>query len=384
MYILSIVFLIFLVLLKLETKKTNPANIDMLSLFVLIFVSAFSYHNGWDSYNYKGFFDSIVAGGWDVVTTYSLFGLEFGYLTYLYLMSLLTSEYQVVVIVQSVFLNVIIFSAIRRLKFNYTLFALLFFSSFFIKFELSTIRQGIAVAIVTLSYKHLIFQNFRKFTTTILIASLFHYSALIMLIFYFFNKINISRKFAINLAVFALPAFFLALMAKDFVFILLSDSPLSGIPVANKIIAYFSKSNNTGLPLIQLFSLALYIYFCVFLYDHKDPRSKLTISLFTFLIVIQFYSKMLPSLLLVRLEYYFIFSQLFIWLLLFEKLSIKNKIPNILLLIIIIPFFNLYISLRNPYDRQAYLPYYSYIEFVFFDKKTRSKAALEKLAKGYK
>jgi hypothetical protein len=384
MYLFSIIALMSLVLLKQVTKQSPSANIDLISLFILIFISAFSYHNGWDSHNYQGYFEQILEGGWDIVIIYSAFGLEFGYLTFLYAISLFTSEYQVVVVFQSLFLNLILFLAVRRLKFNYTLFALLFFSSFFIKFELSTIRQGLAVAIVVLSYKYLVAYNLKKFITIVIFASLFHYSALIMLIFYFFNKIDLSRKMAIKIAFLALPAFFLALILKNLTYDLLVNTSLSSFPVTNKLITYFGKSNNQTLPLIQLYSLLLYLYFCIFLYDDKDGRSKLVLSLFSFLILIQFYFKMLPSLLLVRLEYYFILSQLFVWLLLLERLIMTNKIMNVVCLVVILPILNFSIALRNPYDRQVYFPYYSFIEYVFFDKQSRRESEVKKIASEYK
>lgn len=376
--------LVFLVYLKKTTDKPSRANIDLISLFILIFIAAFSFHNGWDSYNYLGYFISVNEGGWSVVVKYSLFGLEFGYLTYLYLMSLVTDEYQVVVFIQSIILNLIMFVAIRRVRIDYTLFALLFFSSFFIKFELSTIRQGIAVAIVTLSYKHIIEHNFKRFSLTIIVAMLFHYSAAAMFVFYIFNKLKINKKRAIQIGAFAIPAFFITVVFKDVANNVLVNSIFAQLPVTNKLIAYFSKNNNISLPIVQLYSLGLYLFFCFFLYKPKDNRSQLTLSLFSFLILLQFYAKMFPSLLLVRLEYYFILSQLFVWVLLFERIYSKKKVMNVVLLLTLIPILNFSIALRNQYDRQAYLPYYSYIEYILFDTMPRTQKDLDKLSASYK
>lgn len=80
-----------------------------------------------------------------------------------------------------------------------TIYTWLFFLSFPILFFsfTSLMRQSVAVAIVFYSYKYLKKRNFFKFIVTIFLASLFHKSALFLIILYIVPTFNIKHKYIV-------------------------------------------------------------------------------------------------------------------------------------------------------------------------------------------
>lgn len=72
---------------------------------------------------------------------------------------------------------------------------LVYFSLYFLLHEMTQIRIGVASGFILLSIPSIYEKNFKSFILYMTAAVLFHYSALIVIPFYFLNKDKISRVF---------------------------------------------------------------------------------------------------------------------------------------------------------------------------------------------
>ena len=91
-----------------------------------------------------------------------------------------------------VFINLI---GIKRLTNLYFYSLLIYFSSSYILHEMTQIRVGVAIAFFLLSIKHIEDRNAYKFIAFVILASLFHYSALIILPLYFIRSKSVNIIF---------------------------------------------------------------------------------------------------------------------------------------------------------------------------------------------
>lgn len=85
------------------------------------------------------------------------------------------------------------FLAIKQLTQLWFLSILIYISYFFILHELGQIRVGVASGMLLLSIKPLFERNLKRFLTYAIIAMLFHFSAIIVFVFWFLNPFRINR-----------------------------------------------------------------------------------------------------------------------------------------------------------------------------------------------
>lgn len=83
---------------------------------------------------------------------------------------------------------------INRYSDNFILSLILYISFFYILQEFNTIRSGIATGIFLVSYDDIKRKKLSRFLIKILIATLFHYSSIVLLIFYFVNVPCIKKN----------------------------------------------------------------------------------------------------------------------------------------------------------------------------------------------
>lgn len=103
---------------------------------------------------------------------------------------------QMMFLVYGIAVNTLFFRGIQHyfLKAKERLTAVLLFESLFCAwmFTINGLRQGMAMAIIFWGFQYLENKQIRKFILCIIIATLFHYSAIISLIMIFLYKKNIS------------------------------------------------------------------------------------------------------------------------------------------------------------------------------------------------
>ncbi|ELX4188083.1 EpsG family protein [Vibrio vulnificus] len=354
---------------------SSKASIDLSALLILILLSGYSYGNGWDYYNYYDFYEFIDSHYLDGVYLLLKAGIEPGYLGILFVINSFGLDYQFAVLSISVVSNLFLFFAVRKLGFDFLLFSLVFLSTYFLKFELSTIRQGVAISIVLLSYCFILKGNKFKYFSFILLASSFHYSALVMLFFPVALSASFfySKRFSILLILFAFPFFFLTIEMRDAFFSIVQQYFTGSSFIIGKLITYFNRGSDNSLPLVQVYSCFIYFICLYYFADFKDEKQRIIILLSNILLIVQFYLKFLPSIVTVRLEYYFIYSHLFCLMIIIDSIRRQFNVAAFLFSTLIVCIVSLVITLRNPLDRKVYLPYYSIFHYIHDEESVRSR-----------
>lgn len=169
---------------------------------------------------------------------------------------------------------------------------LVYFSFYFIKQEMTTIRAGIAVAIMLWSIEDIEPRNYISFYIKIFVACLFHLSAIVFVLLIFINtkKLNKSVYFLLfNLG------FIIAILHIDFI----SHLPLLG-NMFSKVQYYSLISNSVAggasanfisvINLFYMFLFNIYIYYSDFLYQ-KDRYAIIFVklSIYAFLLLFFFF-----------------------------------------------------------------------------------------------
>ncbi len=83
---------------------------------------------------------------------------------------------------------------ISRFNFNKPLALLIYFFTLFIVFDINGIRQGLAIGILFLTINFNQKRQFLNFSILVVCASLFHYTAIVYLPFYFISTLKFSPK----------------------------------------------------------------------------------------------------------------------------------------------------------------------------------------------
>lgn len=185
---------------KLKCKKSynskKKLSIIMNFALVLIFlISAFRYNIGWDYEAYYntikyGIETNIVSSG-EYITIFLVKISQYLNLTNLYF------------VINSFLCVFLIGKTVRKYSNDFWTSMVFFicFPLFFLN-SLSVVRIFSAIAITFYGIKYIKEGNFLKYFIIVLIASLFHKSAVISIIFYFIKNVNLSRKKIILLLIF--------------------------------------------------------------------------------------------------------------------------------------------------------------------------------------
>ena len=221
--------------------------------------------------------------------------------------------------------------------------------SYYTSFNL--IRSVMAAAIVSLGYRNIVEGRFKKYLLCVIVAALFHTTALIMLPMYFLLRKKINKTYLIWITVIAIG---LIVFVKYFLGYIVSNFSLYA---TYTIDAYGMQGGSFGNIVIPAFSL-IFIGILI-LINGKDKFNFNEIenivlvngSLFYFLFAVM----SLEIYMLVRLSYFF---EIFAWILISKLVSdSKNNRTIITWIIVIITLLIPQITLRGT----GYDPYY----FIF-------------------
>lgn len=176
-----------------NTSGRNKKNIIymILTMGVLLTLSSLRSQNvGNDTDNYISLFKDIQLKGISgLVERY-----ELGYLLFNLAISKITSNSQCLLIVTSIFIFIGYSKFIYKYSENKFISVYMFFTLMYFGFSLSGIRQAMAGIMLLKSYEYIIKKNKIKFIIIVIIASLFHSTAILFLIAYPISKIKYSFK----------------------------------------------------------------------------------------------------------------------------------------------------------------------------------------------
>ena len=187
-----------------ENKHTKKAYLSIV-FFTLFFISAFrSINIGNDTATYVNFFElfgTMKSGLSFDTNSYFESRIEIGYILFNKILYLISKDYLILLSTVSAFVIGVWVLHIYKYSSMTWLSVYLFINLRLFYFSLSGLRQSIAMAIVLLSYKFLKDRKVIHFCLIILIASMFHLSALIFILIYPLSRINFSYRF-IGISVF--------------------------------------------------------------------------------------------------------------------------------------------------------------------------------------
>lgn len=159
------------------------------ALFILFFVLAFREGHAMDDESYRVYF--YAARVYGPIEAAQRARAEIGYFILMWIIGLFTHDYFYVQIVTALIPLLLIGRTLIKLEKHISIQVMLFLFSTCFYFEMisaNLARMFIALGIVAYSIPYLLERERKKYVVTILIAILFHYSAIIMLMFSFLAK----------------------------------------------------------------------------------------------------------------------------------------------------------------------------------------------------
>lgn len=270
-YFILVIIPIIIAILEMNKKSEKNKSIVIFFLIMFILLSLRNIKCGIDLANYNYFFkvNSMMTFS-ELIEFYGING-EILYYLLNKIISLVTNDFQILLTIIAAICIVPIAKLYKKESRNPILTIALFltvapFSMFF-----SGLRQSIAMAIVIIAFKFIKEKRLVLYIITILIASGFHQSAIIMLLLYPLYHAKITKKWLI----FIVPLITFTFIFKNQIFSTL-------ILFSSKYAERYSVMTSTGAYSI-LILLILFDIYC-FVFTDKDKETKEFIGLRNFLL----------------------------------------------------------------------------------------------------
>lgn len=199
LYYFLIIYILLLGLLfgtDNNSIKRNKTTYFIFTFGLFTFISAFRAESiGNDTRVYLRIFENIL-----VVKDLTVFTprFEIGYIYFNKLISLISSQPQVIIITTSIF---IIYGFARFIKKHSQipwLSVYLFFTLGYYGMSMNTIRLNMAIVLILFAYDFLLKEKLVKFILIILFATLFHRTALVFLLAWFIRKLKFNYRIILS------------------------------------------------------------------------------------------------------------------------------------------------------------------------------------------
>ena len=196
-------FLLLTFTKSLDIKSNSNGFGYILASCILLIIAVIRFDVGWDYRSYYTILDEKILAGYIRFEPLCL------------LLSLIAMHFEMpelFFILSSIIIYTTTFIAFKKFSVSPSLSLIVYLGLFYL-ISLSIIRQALAISICLYAYKYVISRNFRKFILCIIIATLFHYSAIISLIIYpIFHKYKIKTVIIfLIIAIFSRNIFFFIL-----------------------------------------------------------------------------------------------------------------------------------------------------------------------------
>jgi|SaaInlStandDraft_1057018.scaffolds.fasta_scaffold19182_3 transmembrane protein EpsG len=185
---------------NLKSLNNHKNSYKLISLVPIILISSLRGNFvGTDAHNYFEFYSDIIVSDFTSFLNYlfiDILNVEPLYYFLQWILKYLNADYRVFLIfIYSLIWGSIYYASKNHIKYFYHV---LFFSITlgYMFFSFNGVRQSIGLAIVFVGVNYLIDSNNKLFFLIIFIASLFHYSAILLIpIIWLISKINIEKKY---------------------------------------------------------------------------------------------------------------------------------------------------------------------------------------------
>lgn len=339
----------------------NKITSEYFSFFLLLFFTSFSYRNGWDIIGYEKWFIYIHENGFDgLLSIQENENIETGYLLFNYITSLLSSHFEIFIFIFGVSTCCLYYFGCKNNKLNFSIFMVIFFCSSYTRLELSTLRQGMAVAIFFYSLCFLLNKNFYKYTLFCIFAVLFHRSAVLLFFMYplLTARYKSSTLIIVSISGFLMLFFTAAESPVNIIYKLLSVIPDAGFLgiIKYKFRFYLSLYNNPLTPQ-RIILIVAFIFFCY--YRINSILYNLALNLMFFQVIFNTIFSFLPNLFLIRLEYYFMLGWISLVSIWYIRLRSIDRCNSLCASVLFFVFLNVKLMMLFKFEseRMVYFPY---------------------------
>ena len=173
--------------------------------------------------------------------------------------------------------------AIKRLSEFLSYSLLIYFSGIFLLQDMTQIRIAVASGILMLSIPYIVGRNFKKFIFLILLAVLFHYSAIVFVPFYFFNSKSINKIFYFTII--CISIFLGIIHFNPFEIILKLNLGFLSEIIHAQIVAQSLMKKMNIFNVITLFNVVVCIFFIFNSQKFKNKYSIILIKMYSFSLV---------------------------------------------------------------------------------------------------
>lgn len=340
-------FILGIFLLDIKNRTLNNIG-KYIILFLFFFVAGLSYkiHNDYEIYEkaYKNI---------NLIKNYSF---EIGFIQICKIFQKFLAFYQFKAVVY--FINtILIYKGIRYFfskKDTLNIIALLYLYGTFYFLYLPSFRQSISISIFIFSLKYIFQKKFLKYALCIVLATLFHRSAAILFLVYFFiNWLKVNKKILIILMLLNIGLYYF-----DFFIPIILGRLINILRLQSK--GYYFKISDGGSPREFIF-YALFYIFIIMIYNKKNDFIVKCFLLFQIFYLIQ---KYIP--IGFRFMIYFHIFWLFVLILLFQNLKNKNIKYIIKYFLILFIFFNFNLRfIKTKAANGAYIPFHNSLELLY-------------------
>lgn len=348
-WLLLIIPAVLYLILKLSGVRNSDRAV--LTLFFIgfgIMLALRSVSCGIDLTNYQYYFESISATPWRYIT---LWDLETGYVVYVKLVSMLTDNYQVFLAITAAVTVLPLMHLYRKNDDNALLSILLFVYTDIFAMMFSGLRQSIAIAVGVLAYCAIKEKKLLKFLLLVMLATLFHKSAFMLILMYPIYHMKIRSRHSI----FIVTALIAAFILRRQLFTLI------GAVIELMRIGYDATTADTGAYMNLLLSFIFLIFSLVITDDTKADGDLLGLRNILMLnIAIQIFAPLHHT--IMRVAYYF--AALLPLLIPKVVNCAKTELKDIarIACVVMVIFFAVYFF-YNAYTGQDILHIYPYVPF---------------------
>lgn len=265
----------YCILLLLSTwwaYKKNNYKIPLLIIFLLILITGLRYACGYDLDNYLIHFGEINSFSDVLNSTY-----EIGYSFIVLLFKNIGLGFQTLLFVIACVAIFLKAKTMDKLSPIPILSFLIYFLVFFIYNDFTQVRHGLAIG---LTFYAILFidENKWKYFGLILLACLFHYSAICFIPVYFIRNINLSWK---SFAIACIVSILLSLVNIPYLLNWLNNSLLHWNYLSNKLELYQDSVGNI-FEIGFFFKIIFLMFFLLFAYDNKKRVEKICVNIYAF------------------------------------------------------------------------------------------------------
>lgn len=182
------IFLISFIAELLKRRKVCRKILYYLCFFIMLLMSGLRYYVGTDYANYNYIFNNINN------MTLKESNIEIGYYFLNKVIRFFSENEASIFITVSFIILYLVFLTIMRDSNKPELSLFLFISMYFYSSSFNMMRQYISISIIFYATRYIIEKNFSKYLKFVILASMFHISALIMIPFYFLLNYKYSYR----------------------------------------------------------------------------------------------------------------------------------------------------------------------------------------------